>query len=927
MRSQTQRNRLRNTAVSALCAFLLAACSDNPESMIASAKDYMAKEDRNAASIQLKNALQKDPNLAEARYLLGKVYMDQGDYASAEKELMRASDAGFKPDLVVPALAQALLNSGQGQRVIVELSTEKLLTSEAKASLLASRGFAQLVQGKRQAAQDEFQAALKVSEHFPPARVGLARLKAVDKDIDGALADIDDVLKADPKLPEAHGLRGDLLLLKGRPQEAIAAFEALIAERPTDIAAYQSVVTLQIRLNKLDEAQAKIAAMRKALGNHPLALYLQAFVDFRRGKTKEAYDAILQVLRVAPEHVPSLMMAASLQLQRNDFVQAQENINKVLAKVPNQVYARRLLVSSYLGLRDTGRAIESLQPLLKDAGEDVSVLSLAGQVYAMNGDFKRSEEFFSRAAKSDPKNAGYRTRLGLTRLAGGESEQAFQDLEAASALDSDNIQADITLIMAHLRRNETAKAMAAVQVLEKKKPQDPITFNMKGGVLLATKDTAGARQAFEKALELKADFLPAVSNLARLDIQAKQLDSARKRFDTFIEKNPNNPQGFLQYAEFLAMTGTQVKDIQALVEKGVAANPGALPLRMALVRMLAQSGETKRALTLSQEAAAAAPDDPSVLDLLGRAQVAAGEMQQAQSTYSKLATRIPNSITPLIALADIYTAGKDLSSAEQNLRKALAIKPDALDAQQRLIAVLATTNRGDAAIAQVREVQRQRKDSPVGYMLEGEVQTTLKKPIEAVAAFEEAYKRDKSIQPLVRLHNARLAAGQTQEAAKLVADWLRANPKDLNVRTYLAERALTEKKYESAVQQYRQMLEIAPKNPMVLNNLAWALGKLNDKSAISVAQQAVALAPNSSVVLDTLGVLQLEAGETAKGLENLKKAVSLGPNQPQLRLNLAKALVKTGDKEGARKTIEAGLKSAPENTPLRKEMEQLLSSL
>jgi Flp pilus assembly protein TadD len=43
------------------------------------------------------------------------------------------------------------------------------------------------------------------------------------------------------------------------------------------------------------------------------------------------------------------------------------------------------------------------------------------------------------------------------------------------------------------------------------------------------------------------------------------------------------------------------------------------------------------------------------------------------------------------------------------------------------------------------------------------------------------------------------------------------------------------------MQQYRQMLEIAPKNPMVLNNLAWALGKLNDKSAVSVAQQAVAL--------------------------------------------------------------------------------------
>ena len=36
-----------------------------------------------------------------------------------------------------------------------------------------------------------------------------------------------------------------------------------------------------------------------------------------------------------------------------------------------------------------------------------------------------------------------------------------------------------------------------------------------------------------------------------------------------------------------------------------------------------------------------------------------------------------------------------------------------------------------------------------------------------------------------------------------------------------AERSLAEQKYDLAFQQYRQMQEIAPKNPMVLN-LAWA---------------------------------------------------------------------------------------------------------
>lgn len=927
MRSKTKQNRVRNTAVSALCVLLLAACGDSPETMVASAKEYIAKNDRNAASIQLKNALQKNPSLAEARFLLGKVNYDQGDYAGAEKELSRALDMGFSADDVVPLLARAMLAGGQGQRLITELGGKELSQPEAKASLMTSKGFALLQQGKRIPAQDEFNAAVKASPGFPLARVGLARMRALDRDLDGAMVEVDAILKDAPKLPEAHSLRGDLLLAKNRTDEAITAYEAVIDAKPTEISAYQSVISLLIRANKLEAAQAKVGALRKAVGNHPLAIYMQAFLDVKNGKNKEAYEGIQQVLRVAPEYVPALLLASSLQLQRGDYSQAQENLTKVLDKVPGHLYARRLLVSALLGLREPGKALDLLQPLIKDNSEDVAVLNLAGQVFAMNGDFTRSEEYFSRAAKADPNNAQYRTRLGVSRLAGGETDRAFQDLEAASALDSESIQADVTLIMAHLRRNETAKAMSAVQTLEKKKPNDPVTHNMKGGVLLVLKDNAGARKAFDKALELKPDFLPALSNLARLDIQDKQLDVARKRYESFLSKNPGHAQAYLQYAEFMAMTGAQAKDVQAVLEKGLTASPASLPVRLALVRLLVQAGDAKRALALSQEAAVTAPDEPAVLDLLGRSQVAAGEIQQALATYGKLAARVPGSPVPLIAMADLMVGSKDIAGAEQNLRKALAVKPDSLEAQQRLVAILLNNKRGDAAIAIAKDVQRQRKDSAIGYILEAESLLSVGKRAEAVKLYEEAYKREKSAASVLRLHNAHLAANQPQEAARLAADWIKANPKDLTVRTYLAERSLAEQKYDQAVQQYRQMQEIAPKNPMVLNNLAWALGKLNDKSAVGIAQQAVALAPNSPVVLDTLGTLQFENGEKAKGLENLRKAVSLGPKLPQLRLSLAKALAANGDKDGARKELDEALKNAPEKAPIRNEIDKFRASL
>ena len=51
-----------------------------------------------AAVVALKNALQKDPDLGLARELLGELYLDLGDGASAEKELVAARDLGMDGD-------------------------------------------------------------------------------------------------------------------------------------------------------------------------------------------------------------------------------------------------------------------------------------------------------------------------------------------------------------------------------------------------------------------------------------------------------------------------------------------------------------------------------------------------------------------------------------------------------------------------------------------------------------------------------------------------------------------------------------------------------------------------------------------------------------------------------------------------------------
>ena len=91
-----------------------------------------------------------------------------------------------------------------------------------------------------------------------------------------------------------------------------------------------------------------------------------------------------------------------------------------------------------------------------------------------------------------------------------------------------------------------------------------------------------------------------------------------------------------------------------------------------------------------------------------------------------------------------------------------------------------------------------------------------------------------------------------------------------------------------------QALRINPNLPLALNNLAWALGETKDPRALGVAERAASLAPNSPDVLDTLGTLYLQAGETKKGLDALQRVRDLAPDRPDLRLHYAKALLQNG---------------------------------
>jgi len=894
------------TMAAALAAAILAACGDtNPEALLASGKEHLSKKDRTAAVIQLKNALQQNPKLAEARFLLGRTLLDMGDMAAAEKELRKALEFEYPADQVIPPLARSLAQLGQHKQVIDEFSKTEVTTPEGKAELQAALGRAYLGTANVNAARSAFATALAAQPGYPPAQVGAAQTAAIDRDYVKAVALVEAALATTPNYAEAWYVKGDIHVAQGQRDKALDAYRRATEAQRDSIAAHNAAVSLLIQDNRLDEASKQLESMKQVLAKHPQTIYLEALLAYRQQNLPVARRAIQQQLSVMPDHLPSLALAGNVEYELKSYALAESYLLKVLQRAPDHTPSRGVLVLTYLRQGESTKALNTLKPELGKIDKNPQMLSVAGETYMMNGDYAQAAAYFGKAAALQPANNANRTALAVTYMARGDIDRGVRELEQAAAQDTD-IRADLVLITTHMQRREHEKALKAIAALERKQPKNPAPHNLRGGIFLAMNDVPAARQSFERAVELNPTYFPAVDNLARLDIAAKKPELARQRFETILDKDPKHRDALLALAELTSRTGGSkaFAEVTALINRAIAVDSSDPTPRLLLIAYHLRTKDAKKAVAAAQEAMAAIPNRPELMEAAGRAYQAAGELNQAASIYGKLAALQPTSPLPYIRLAQLRLAAKDKEAAAEELRKALALQPDHLGAQRGAIALDVESGRIKDAIAMAQQVQKQRPKQAIGYLLEGDVYVAAKQWNEAAAAYRKGLRETEASHLAMRMHEVLLLSGNPAGAEQFASTWLKEHAKDNAFRLHLAQTAMMRKDYSAAAQHYRKVLDHQPNNAQVLNNLAWASAHLKDPRAIGYAEQAYKLAPNHPAIMDTLGTMLVEQGDITRGVELLRKAAALAPQMPEIRLSLAKGHIKAGQKDAARKELD-----------------------
>lgn len=905
----------------ALTAGNLQGCNkvEDPAKLMADAKRYEESGDHKSAIIQLKNVLQQNPDNSEARYLLGAIYNKTGDFQSAEKELRKALSLGMDAGKVLPELGKTLLSLGAYQKILDE--TKELADKTKSAQILTLRGNAQLGLGKASEAKALFEQALGQNPDSADALIGLAKYSLLQRDMEAAANFSEQAVSRSPQNVDAWLFKGDLLRMQGKSGEALAAYDQVVKLKPNASVAYINKAFIEIGTGKFEAAKGDIDAARK-IGPSLMVFYTQALLDFSQQKPAAALESLQQILSKAPEHMPSVLLAGAVQVALGSMPQAEQHLKHYLEKDPGNVYARKLLASVLLKNGETKRAIEILSPSLKNVKEDPQLFALAGEAYMQARDFAKATEYFEKASDIAPKSAMLHTALSMSRLGQGESVAAISELEKATKLDPKSPRAGVLLVMTHLRLKEFDKALAAVKVLEKENPHNPLIQNLRGGVYLGKNEVANARASFEKALTIQPNYFPAIANLARLDIQDKKPDAARKRFEAVLEKDKKNSEVMAALAGLAFSQGQNQKATEWL-ERAMQANPDVLQPAILLGSHYLRLGEKQKALALAKKLQGAHPNEPMALDLLAKTQLANNDKAAALENYIKLATLQPESPLAQFNIASIHMAMQNPSAAADALKKSLTIRPHYLPAQLAQIAIEADQNNYEKAIVLAHQIQKQHKGSPEGFIAEGDLLLKQKNPALAAKAYEKAFTINKNPALLIKLHASLRQAGKDKEADLRLTEWLKKHPDDLPIRMYLADTFLTEGKLADAVEQYQNVLKEQPKFAPALNNLATAYQHQKDPRALEYAEKAYHLATENPAVLDTLGWILVEQGDTARGLPLLQKAVSLAPQVGEIRYHFAVGLVKSGQKIKARQELEQLLANA-KNTGNIDEVKALL---
>jgi putative PEP-CTERM system TPR-repeat lipoprotein len=910
--------------VLALCALAMLSGCDffvSTDGRVERARAEIAKGDYQAAVIDLKNALESEPDHVQARLLLARAALQLGDVRDAEKEIRRARDAGAKPEEVADLSAETRLALGQGRELLAAIDSNEIVVGEPKRSIY--RGDAFMAMGKPAEAAEAYEAARRAGAKQTRALIGLARARAGLRQADEALKLLDEVPEDSPDHAAALLCRGEILASQGRFADAREVLKAALATGQ-QLTIYQRASLLAI-LTEADLAAGDIAAARASLGalaqfapTAPVTLILGARIAMATQDYATAAAGLQRVVAGMPDFIPARFLLGAALIAQGNVNQAESHLTRVVQLAPDNLEARKLLARVRLRMGQPDAALELLSPLQSGADSDVN--SLIGLAHLQLGESDKALSVLERAANAPGSSRAQQLELATTYLRAQAFRKAVLLLREIPHVDGD-AQRDMLLVGAVAAADGIDKSDAEMKALLDQHPKDVALLNGAALILAQRGEYERSRALLGRALAVQPGDVATLLNSARIEASAGDASTAAARLQGILTDHPDHAAARMGLAQ-LALQANDLRRAATVLEP-LRKDPKAVVPRLALARVYMLDNRASDAASVIEELEKIASGNAGVINAIGLLYLDSARYDEAAASFKRAIDVDSRNSQYWMNQARALLALDRRALARESLEKARAASPDSI----MVIAALAMLDVRDgkpaAGAQRIAEMRKAHPNDPSLLALEGDFYSANHDYEAASRAFDAALAIRPSAAISVRAYNAR-REGNLREAAAPLESWVAKKPDDFPVQAVLAEAYMRGGQARRAQAKYEFLVDNATPNAVILNNLAWLYYQSNDARAEATAAKAYQMEPTNPSIMDTYGWILVERAKVSEGLKILKDAQARGG--ADVKYHYAAALARSGNPEEARRLLKALVESNEASTT-QAEVRRLLQEL
>jgi len=338
------------------------------------------------------------------------------------------------------------------------------------------------------------------------ARLALARLEILDKNLDQAEFALEPLFKRYANDPETNFIGGLLAFEQGKLdlaerrlltvlkvapdhvqtqllfgtvsyaqqdyEQAAYYIARYVSVEPGNLGARKLLGRTYMRLGRHEEAQVALKSGLDDSDEDAELLALVGLSQLQSGNTVSGIEGLEKAVKTAPESMALRRNLARAYISAGETEHAIKELNAIIPDSDNTKQAEVLLISAHLRAEQYDQAINVVLDMFQKSPKDPAVLSLVGNVFAVSNDRLEARKYFNRALYIKPDYVPATMLLAKLEEIDGHFAEAEALYKSLVKVNEEDVAPLMALARLSEAQNQTAQMHRWLELARERAPHD-----------------------------------------------------------------------------------------------------------------------------------------------------------------------------------------------------------------------------------------------------------------------------------------------------------------------------------------------------------------------------------------------------------------------------------------------------------------------